>query len=78
MKEVVKEISVIIEILTALINEQIPGHVTKKKSHQHDTGDCNNQLFPDGGCPKSAECFPKRVHLRFLKQYDGSLQGVAY
>jgi hypothetical protein len=78
MKEMVEKIGVIIEILPALIDEKVPGHVTKKESHQHDAGDSHDQFLPNRGIPESAECFAKRVHLRFLKQYDGSLQGVAY
>ncbi len=74
VNKVMKKLGIFIEILASLKNEEVPRHVTQKEADEHDARDSDNQLSPNGGSPKSAECFAKRVHLRFLNHYDGYLQ----
>ena len=78
VKHVVKKFSVVIEVLPPLKDEEVSRHVTEEESYQHQAGDGDDQLFPDRRVPESEESFAKRVHFRFLKQYDGYLQGDGF
>jgi len=75
VKHVMEKLGIVVEVLTALENQEVPRHVAKKEANQHQAGDGDDELFANRGVPEEKESFAKRVHLRFLNHYAGSLQG---